>query len=276
MDSARKFEFVQKLALDLNRKEVTLPSFPDAVLRVQKALDDPDCSGAQLADAVSLEPVLAARVLVFANSAAHNAAGNKVASLSTAIARIGFQKVKSAAISYAVQQIHGSGGLSPYRNELKDRWVDSLRLAAMAEVIAEPVRGVDADAAFIAGMVHRIGALYIYGQHEEFGDLLSDAAMRAELIQEWQQPVGESIVANWGFPEEIQSTVNPDVDEAGFSTDAATLVDVVIAARQALETSPPEFRPGPVVERLGIDCAATEDLLTRYEAKFKALNSSMS
>ena len=36
------FEFLQSLAADLNGKLVKLPSFPDVVMRIRAALDDPD------------------------------------------------------------------------------------------------------------------------------------------------------------------------------------------------------------------------------------------
>ena len=36
------FAFVQQLARELSRGELTLPSFPDSVTRIRKALEDPE------------------------------------------------------------------------------------------------------------------------------------------------------------------------------------------------------------------------------------------
>ena len=51
MSQEEYFSFVQSLALDLNRRQVKLPSFPDVVVRIRSALDDPDTTADPDADA---------------------------------------------------------------------------------------------------------------------------------------------------------------------------------------------------------------------------------
>ena len=59
MSSSEYFEFVKALAADLNKKAIELPSFPDVVIQVRKALDNPDTTGNDLAKILSLDAVLA-------------------------------------------------------------------------------------------------------------------------------------------------------------------------------------------------------------------------
>ena len=101
MSQDEHFEFVQSLANDLNRKTVKLPSFPDAVVRIRAALDDSDTTAGDIANILSNDAVLASRVLILANSNYHNPAGVKIESLESAVGRIGFEKVRTAAITYA-------------------------------------------------------------------------------------------------------------------------------------------------------------------------------
>jgi HD-like signal output (HDOD) protein len=63
------FSFVERLAQDLRDERLELPAFPEAVLRIQRALQSPDTSTDDIVRILSSEPALAARLLRIANSA---------------------------------------------------------------------------------------------------------------------------------------------------------------------------------------------------------------
>ena len=137
MPQEEHFKFVKSLALQLNRKETKLTSFPDVVLRVRKALDHPDTASENLATILSVDPALASRILILANSTYYNAGGIKIESLDAAVGRVGFSTVRSTAISYAVELLHASKGFGALKSELGKIWSATLRLAAMSEVLAK-------------------------------------------------------------------------------------------------------------------------------------------
>jgi len=228
------FRFVKSLAIDLNRNDLQLTSFPDVVIRIRKALDDPDATSERLAEILSVDPVLASRMLVLANSTFYSPAGIRIQSLAAAVGRIGFEKVRTSAISYAVELMHASKNLVALKDELRQSWSDGIRLAAMSEAIAQHCSELDADSAFVAGLLHRIGVLYIYTQYDEYPSIIQDETARQNLVDEWAAPIGESIVSNWGFSEEIKSTMNPNEDGSRTFCDDADLADVVIAAKASL------------------------------------------
>ena len=91
----RKFAFVKLLAADLSKGNLDLPSFPDVVIRVRKALDDEDCTSEKLVRIIGAEPVLAARLLIIANSAGLRPSGDPVTDLKMAVNRIGRSLVRS-------------------------------------------------------------------------------------------------------------------------------------------------------------------------------------
>ena len=99
------FAFVKALASELSQGQVELPSVPDVVVRLQKALSDDQVSNDTVVRVVSSEPVLAGKLLTMANSAALNASSRKIADLRTAVARVGFNIVRSAALSFAMEQL---------------------------------------------------------------------------------------------------------------------------------------------------------------------------
>ena len=269
------FEFVQSLADDLNKGDIKLPSFPDVVVRIRTALDDPDTTGEHLGDILSVDAVLASRILILANSTYHNPAGIKIESLVAAVGRIGFEKVRTAAISYAVEQLHASKGLEPLKDELRATWSAGLRLAAMSEVIARSCTKLDADSAFIAGLMNRIGVLYIFTKYDAYPTLLQDKDARQNLVDEWAAPIGESIVTNWNFSEDIQATLNPDEVETTRRRSEANLADIVTTAKVSLNGEEPDLHDTDEAKRLQLSEEQMPAIMEAYQKKLESLASAV-
>lgn len=275
MSQQEYFKFAQALATDLNRGDIVLPSFPDVVIRVRTALDDPDTVGGDLANILSADAVLAARILILANSTYYNPGGMKIEGLEAGIGRIGFEKVRTAAIAYAVEQLHASKGLEALKSELRATWLAGLRLAAMSEVIARKCTKLDADSAFIAGLLNRIGVLYIFTKYNEYPQLLQDADARQGLIDEWAAPIGESIVTNWKFSEEIQATLNPDEIETTRRRVTANLADIVTTAKLSLNGDASALHDTGEAQRLGLTEEKMPAIMELYQNKLDSLASAV-
>lgn len=273
MSQDEYFSFVQSLARDLNGDEIRLPSFPDVVLRIRAALDDPDTTGEDVATILGVDAVLASRILILANSNYHNPAGHKIEGLNAAVGRIGFEKVRTAAISYAVEQLYASKKLEALKDELRDVWMNGLRLAAMSEAIARGCTRLDADGAFIAGLLNRIGILYIYTKVNDYPDLLKDPEARQSLIDEWAAPIGESIVANWNFSEEIQATLNPDEVETTRRRSQANLADVITTAKKSLYGEEDQLQDTAEAKRLQLTDEKMPTVMELYQNKLDSLAS---
>ena len=269
--SQQKFEFVQQLAIDLNRGDVALPSFPDVVIRIRQELEDPECDGDRLAKIVGTEVALASKILVYANSSYYNPAGAKIVSLNAAIGRIGFLKLRSVAITYAVEQLHFSKELASLRAELEAVWNLSLRSAAMAESIATEVRRIDTEAAYLAGLLLRIGVLYILTKRAQFPELIDDRETRRELVDEWSAPIAESIASSWEFPANIVTALNPPDDE-GVSTEDPEVVDVLRVGEPALTSGDLAFVDSVALRRLGLDEGRCQRIRERFEEKMQSFS----
>ena len=275
MSQNEYFKLAQALAKDLNGKEIKLPSFPDVVVRIKTALDDPDTTAEALANILSVDAVLAARILILANSTYHNPAGIKIEGLDAAVGRVGFEKVRTAALAYAVEQLHSAKGLEPLKDELRNTWSAGLRLAALSEVIARHCTKLDGDSAFIAGLLHRIGILYIFTKYEEYPNLLQDPDARQNLIDEWAAPIGESIVANWNFSKEIQATLNPDEVETTRRRVEANLADVVTAAKLSLNGKEVQLTDSDEAKRLQLTDEIMPTIMESYQQKLDSLASAV-
>ena len=71
---------------------------------------------------IGSEPMLAGKLLTMANSVALNTSGRKIADLPTAVARVGFNIVRSAALSFAVEQLRKASEYRHLEKQLDVLW----------------------------------------------------------------------------------------------------------------------------------------------------------
>jgi HD-like signal output (HDOD) protein len=276
---ARAFLFLTGLAGELSKGTVDLPCFPDVVIRIRRALDDPKIKMEQTVTIVGSEPRLSAKLLQTANSAAFNTSGKPVTELRTAITRLGQKIVQSVAMAYAVQQMKEEESLRSVAQPLSDLWNESIAVACIAQVVARRTT-VTSDEAFLAGLLHGIGRLYILvravGQTAGFG---VDAAF-LDLIAGWHPSIGKSVLENWGFAQEMADAVG-DQQEFDRKHKHADLTDVLVASRilgEALQQPAPrvvDLGSSTAFQTVGLgqdDCAA---ILTHAEYQLGSLHEAL-
>ncbi len=235
MSADEQTRFLQELAEDLNSRNIQLPSFPDVVINIRTALEDPTCSSERLAEVVKTDPVLVARLLMSANSAFHNRAGIEIVDLNLAISRLGFEVVRNTAITLAVEQIFAASEHKELKNAVKEIWSSSLSLASMSFVIARSEGKLNPDNAFLCGLLHEIGKLYILTKARDYPGLMGDADSLNTVLDQWYTSIGKSIIEAWGFSSEIADSVESDENVSDDENAAATRVDVVYLAKLVLE-----------------------------------------
>ncbi len=207
IDSAA-FAFVQSLAAELSGGKVDLPSFPDIVPRVRQALADENATPEKIVRVVSSEPALAARLLQIANSAALNFSGKAVTDLRTAVARLGFNMVRTAAVAFAMSQLKKADALQGLEKPLDVLWRRSAATAAMSHVLAKRFSRVNPDTALLAGLLHGIGELYILTRAKQHPQLFANASAYGAIVRDWHTSIAKALLENWEMAEEIVCAVS--------------------------------------------------------------------
>jgi HD-like signal output (HDOD) protein len=173
------------IAAQAARGDISFPTSVNAVLRLQRALNDPDC---HLEDAIRLvlgEPQLAARTVALANSSAFNAGGKPITNVRAAVTRVGYRNLQMLVASLAVRQFGSCIQDPDLRDKAEQLWEHTVQVAALAQVFARRVTFVNPDTAMFAGIVHEIGAFYLLMRADEFPGLLDDDDDRwGELCEE--------------------------------------------------------------------------------------------
>lgn len=227
---AAAFAFVQSLAAELSSGKVDLPSFPDIVPRVRQALADESATPQKVVRVVSSEPALAARLLQIANSAALNFSGKAVTDLRTAVARLGFNLVRTAAIAFAMSQLKKAEALKGLEQPLDVLWRRSAAVAAMSHVLAKRLSRVNPDTAMLAGLLHGIGELYILTRAKYHPQLFANESAYRAIVRDWHTSVAKALLENWEMADEIVYAVSEFEDYERDRQGPPDLADVLTVA----------------------------------------------
>src|SRR6266851_3709925 len=238
-ERAAALAFLQKLASEVSEGSIDLPCFPEVVIRISTALADPKTTSDHVVTIVGAEPRLAARILQTANSAAFNTSGKPLTDLRSAITRLGHQMVHGTAMSYAMQQMKNEASLRSIAQSMTLLWNRSIAVASICRIVARRTK-VNADAAFLTGLLHGIGNLYIMARAATQATGLGSSWL--DLLAGWQASIGKAVLESWGFAEEMCDAVGEQADHERRWKHKAALSDVLIASlvlADALKSSEP-------------------------------------
>jgi hypothetical protein len=236
------------IAADAARGDLVFPTHAEMALRVQRMLDDPDCSIDRLSKLIAAEPMLSARVVAIANSVAYNRSGRATADVKGAISRLGFKTVRVLATAVVVRQMEAMSKTPEHRALAAKLWEHTAHVAALARVIAERVVHVDSNAAFFAGIVHEVGGFYLLSRAATVPGLfealwggylnfppqsLGDALLLAEQLAPVESPL--SRIAGTGH-EGAPVDIDVAIDDATLSSILADSAEEVASLVGALNS----------------------------------------
>ena len=183
--------------------QVSLPGVPQIVTRLQQMLSDPEVGIPQLVPVINYEPVLVGRVLQMANSAALNPTRKKVADIRTAVTRVGFDLLRSASLAYAMRQLSQGHQVKDIRPHLEALWERSAWTAAVSFVIARKFTRVNRDLAFLGGLMHGVGKLFILTRAAHYPFVLRDRTKYGAILRKWHAQFARGILAGWRINEDV-------------------------------------------------------------------------
>jgi HD-like signal output (HDOD) protein len=275
------FEFVKSLASELSSGKIELPSFPDIAMRVQRVLTDERATPERIVRVVSSEPTLAARVMSTANSAALNPTGRHINDLKTAITRLGFDMLRSAAMSFSMAQLRRADQFKGIEKQLNQLWQRSVQVATLAYVIAKRYAKLPPDTALLAGLLHNVGRLYILTRASQQSSLFADVATYNEIVRDWHSNIAKALLENWDLSNELIEAIHSFEDLAGETTNPVSLIDVLAAAALfATFKDEPELLASKLHEihastRLGLVPEELHKVLSESAAEIAALREAL-
>lgn len=260
--------FLADLKRALALGQVELPSFPDVSLQIQRLLGDDNVSTDKVVRIVGVEPVLAGHIMQLANSAALNPRGAPVLELRTAVARLGFDSLRAASVSFAMTQLRLAAGYKRILQPLALLWKDNVTMASMACVVARRCRRISPDTALFAGLVSGVGKICLLARASQSTMLVDNPQAYDQIVRDWHAEVARVLLRSWNVADDIVSAVHSYQHQTPTPLGAAPLADVLVVADVL---SRQQAAPEHMIEALeSSQCAARLGLDARHCATFVA------
>ncbi|KPH60729.1 histidine kinase [Pseudoalteromonas porphyrae] len=202
----------------INNDTLVLPTLPEIAVRVRQAADNPDVNLAQMADVISHDPALAARMIKVANSA-FMGRSVKVSNINQAVTRIGLRQIKNIATAMAMEQLFVSNN-ELIKGYMDKAWQKTLKVACHSITLMEfflkenKQTSLNRDTITLASLVYNIGVLPILTEAERHPEVFANPSFLAHAIQKLSGKVGGAIMRAWDFTDEFvevsESWANPN------------------------------------------------------------------
>jgi HD-like signal output (HDOD) protein len=215
--------------------QLELPSLPEVALKIRRALADDDISVSEIARLLGSDPALAARTLRIANSAMFYRGSRPITSLKDAVSQLGYKMVRNVALSFAAQQVFIGYGSRPLRELVSGVWRHSVHAAVVAHMLARVRTKLNADEAFLAGLLHEVGKLYIFMRAKDRVELLASDAGFQSVLAAWHPRVGRAVIEAWELSPELATAVGDHESCSLAAPDPPTMTSVVAVANYLVE-----------------------------------------
>jgi putative nucleotidyltransferase with HDIG domain len=197
---------------DIISRVHTIPSLPEVVTQVVRMVNDPHSNAKAIGELMSRDAAMAAKILRLVNSVYFSLPEN-VHSLDQAIAILGFKTVRSVALSISVINLFQQENIG---FNMKAFWMHGCVSACISRLVAEKIKVVDPDLAFIIGLLKDIGlVLMVEYAPEETRAIIAVARecrinldkASCKVIDTNHAEVGAWLCQEWGLEVEVVDAV---------------------------------------------------------------------
>lgn len=200
---------------DFLKKVERLPTLPGIAMKIIQTANNPKSAADDLSRIILSDLSLSAKVLKMVNSAYYGIR-NKVASVKQAIVILGFNTIKSLALSTAIMDKFGtSGSIDGFSRGAF--WKHCLGVAITNKIIARRLKMKDVEENFfMAGLLHDIGKVILDEYfHDDFVKVLTHMKMtnlsfygaEMEVNGLSHAEIGGMLAGQWQLPEELVAAI---------------------------------------------------------------------
>lgn len=190
---------------------VRLPALPHILLKLMEYCRNDQVGMAELAELISKDTAIAAKILGVANSSAYSR-GNQKARLDQSLMSLGTDMIRTLVISESVCQAFSGFGTTSIN--LCQFWRHSLTTAVLAREIARKIGYSNIDEAYLAGLMHDVGRLAFlavapkdYAQQFLSDDTSALCEMEERTMRMTHPEAGAWLVERWKLDQQVADSV---------------------------------------------------------------------
>ena len=195
-----------------------LPQLPQTTLEVLRACSADNARHQEIADKVSIDPLLTAELLRIVNTPLFGL-GKEIQSIQHAVTILGNKALRNVVLCLSISQVIDEQAFPDI--DIKSFWEDSLRRAVAARLLA-PQTKLNADDAFTAGLLQDFGMLvmlHLYPDKQSQWPTLRSMSPAARLQEEQQlfqnshERIAAQLMQTWGLPDTLSYALEHHHDE---------------------------------------------------------------
>lgn len=202
----RASEAVYKVHQQILSQPIDIPVFHEVALRLQQMMNDHSYRVDEAIKLVNEDTALAAEMLKQANST-YNSGTAAITTIKNAIVRLGSQQVVN--LAFTASMANSKSDNPVINTHLTDLWHHCHVVAITSACLAIQVKNdydsidIDADEAYLSGLLHAIGKLYLLKSMDELnkeGTLHTDCIID-DIINEHNTEQGIKVMRHFNIPE---------------------------------------------------------------------------
>jgi len=186
-----------------------LPTLPTVASALISLTSREDTTLSDIADLVSKDIALSAKILKVSNSAFYSFP-QQIGSINQAVSILGINAVRSLVLSFSFLSIKGGNKSDHF--DFQKFWERSLASAVASKLILDKVEGADTEEIFISGLLQNLGELIFAKTFpDEYDNVLNQLEEEQATIPEVEKKIlgvdhcfiGYEVAKSWGFPDAL-------------------------------------------------------------------------
>jgi HD-like signal output (HDOD) protein len=209
---------------------------PVVATKVVQLMQDPKTTAKDLAEAISKDAAVSARILKIANSSFYSMQ-RQVKTLEQAIVILGEKTLKSLVLASSLRGLNKTYGLME-----KMLWEDSIGGAIGARLVAQRFRSAEPEEAFLGGLFRHIGKLVMNNMDQDKFQAIVEGVYNGEgdfeelerrLFPYSHAVIGEAVLQKWNFSENLTQVARHHEDLSISRKDHPDLYRLVVTVNIA-------------------------------------------
>ena len=273
---------------DLKLVVKEIPTLPIVYQQLFSKMSSPNVSVPQLAEIVSRDQALAAKILKLVNSAFYGYK-REITTISRAMVILGFRTVRNAALAIGVFDFV-SGCEDENRFSIEEFWKHSLAVAGICKVLGMKSGMKQQEETFVAGLLHDVGKLIMKKYFsDDFDEIINHALQNnvswveaeTQVIEVEHSTIAKAVLRSWNFPPNLIEAVqfHHTMSSGSSFPELVALVHTADHLSTVWEMGSPANVPGELDKRalsiLGLDQNDIEDckaeIMTEIESSLEIL-----
>ncbi|MRR34951.1 HDOD domain-containing protein [bacterium] len=255
-----------------------LPSLPQVLLKLIEACRNEEMTIRDIAQIVSGDSALSARILGIVNAPFYRRA-EKIVRMDDALFQLGRDAVRSVAISASIHQVFSRvNGQSLFNMKLY--WRHALLCAVLARRLSEKTAYKAPELSFLSGILHDVGRMVLWVNFpDEYGRVLQAARNQSETLLEGElkmgithAEVGSWLLNRWGLDAFTADAARYHHEPLERIHNAFPLIKIIYAANILSDMPDSDFSRYKVIRELfGISFTDITDMLSAAQEEVREL-----